>query len=49
MTSKFFEFLEQLMIDTFLMKLTQFEKKNESMGKIFIPLGIQINKVYFKN
>ena len=34
---KLFEFLEQFVIDTFSMKLTQFEK-TETKGKIFISL-----------
>ena len=38
MDSRLFEVLEQLMIETVLIKLTQFEKT----GKIFIPQGNSI-------
>ena len=34
-----FEFLEQFVISTFLITLTQFEKTGEK-GKVFIPLEI---------
>ena len=35
MTFKLFEFLEQLMKDTFLIKLTQFEKTGSVVRTIF--------------
>ena len=38
MVIKLFDFQEKFMIDTFLIKLTQFEK-TKSIGTIFIPLG----------
>ena len=42
-----FEFLEQFMIDTFLIKLTQFEE-TRSKVKIFISLEILIIKFILK-
>ena len=38
MTLKLLEIVEQLMMDTFMLKLTQIEK-TESIGKTFISLG----------
>ena len=48
MTSKLFEFQEQFMVDTFLLKLTQFEKTG-SMDKTFISLGNLIINLHFRN
>ena len=48
MASELFELLEQLMIDTFSIKLTQFEKIG-SIGKNFISVGTSIIKFYFRN
>ena len=42
MALRLIEFWQQFMIDTFLIKLTQFEK-TDSIGKIFISLKIIIN------
>ena len=39
MALKLFEYQEQFLIDTFLIKLTKLEKTG-SFGKIFISLGI---------
>ena len=41
-------FVKQFMMDTFLLKLTQFEKTG-SIGKTFISLGNLIIKFYFQN
>ena len=38
MALELFEFLEQIMIDTILIKITQFEKTG-SIGKISVSLG----------
>ena len=43
-----FEFTEQFMMDTFLLKLTQFDK-NGSIGKTFILLGNLIINFHFGN
>ena len=48
MASNLSEFLEQLIISTFLIKLTQFEQTG-SLGKVFIPLGKLITKFHFQN
>ena len=48
MPLKLFEFLEQFITGTFLMKLIQFEK-NGSRRKIFILLGDLNFKFHFKN
>ena len=48
MASELFEFLEQIMIDTFSIKLTQFEKTG-SIGKNFISVGTSIIKFHFRN
>ena len=45
---KLFEIAEQFMADTFLLKLTQFEK-TASIGKTFISLGNLIIKFQFRN
>ena len=45
---KLFELIEQFMMDTFLLKLTQFEKTG-SKGKTFISLGNLINNFHFTN
>ena len=47
MALKLVEFLEQLMMDTFLLKLTQFEKTG-SISKTFISLGYLINNSIFE-
>ena len=44
MAFKLFEFVEQFMTDTFLCKLTQFEKTG-SIGKTFDSLGNQFSKL----
>ena len=48
MAVQLFEFLEQFMIEIFLIKLTQF-KKTESLRKIFISPGNFIIKFHFRN
>ena len=48
MALKLFEFVEQLMMDTFLLKLTQFEK-NGLIGKTFISLENLIINFHFPN
>ena len=48
MELKNFEFVEQFIMDTFLLKLTQFEK-NGSISKTFILLGNLIVSFYFQN
>ena len=46
MALKLFEFVEQFIMDTFLLKLTKFEKTG-SQGKIFISLGkLMINSIF---
>ena len=45
---KLFELLEQFMVDTFLIKLTQFEKTG-STSKSLIPLGNLKVKFSFRN
>ena len=47
MTVNLFEFLEQLVIDNFFMKLTQFEKTG-SERKDVISLGNLIIKFHFR-
>ena len=47
MTLEIFEFVEQLMMDTFKFKLTKFENLG-SIIKIFISLGIVIINVSFR-
>ena len=47
MALKFFEIVEQFMMDTFLLKLTQFEKIG-SIGKTFISLGYLISNFHFE-
>ena len=47
MAVKLFEAVEQLMMDTFLLKLTQFEKTG-SIGKTFISLGYMIINFHFQ-
>ena len=47
MTLKLFEFVEQLMMDTFK-KITQFEKTG-SIRKTFISLGNLIINIHFRN
>ena len=47
MPLKLFEFLEQFIIDTLLIKITQFEKIG-SIGKIFISRGNSIIKFHFR-
>ena len=44
----FFEFLEHFMIDTFLIKISQFEKTGP-VRKIFFPLENSIIKFQFLN
>ena len=44
----FFEFVEQFMMDIFMLKLTQFEKTG-SIGKTFISLGNLIINVHIRN
>ena len=41
-------FVKQFMMDTFMLKLTQFEKTG-SIGKTFISLGNLIIKFHFQN
>ena len=48
MAVNFCEFLEQFMISTFLIKLTQNEKTG-SLGKVFVPLGKLIIKFHSHN
>ena len=48
MALKLFEFEEQFMMDTFLLKLTQFEKTG-SIGKIFISLENLIINFHFRS
>ena len=48
MPFKLFEFLEQFMAGTFLIKLIQFEK-TESISKIFNTLGNHEIKFRFRN
>ena len=48
MVLKLFEVIEQFMMDTFLLKLTQFEKIG-SIRKTFISLGNLINNSHFRN
>ena len=45
---KLFKFVEQIMMDTFLLKLTQVEKTG-SIGKTFISLGYLIISFHFRN
>ena len=45
MALRLHEFQEQIIMDLFLIKSTQFEK-NESINKIFIQLRNPINKSY---
>ena len=48
MALKLFEVAEQFMMDTFMLKLTQFEKTG-SIGKTFISLGNLIINFHFRN
>ena len=48
MALKVFEFVEQFMMDTFLLKITQFEKTG-SIVKTFISLGNLIINFHFRN
>ena len=48
MALKLFEFVVQLMMDTFLLNLTKFEKTG-SMGKTIISLGNLIINFHFRN
>ena len=48
MALKLFEFVEQFMLDAFLLKLTQFGK-TEAIGKTFISLGYLIINFHFRN
>ena len=48
MAVKLFEFVEQFMMVTFLLKLTQFEK-TRSICRTFISLGILIINFHFRN
>ena len=48
MVLKLFKFLEPFLIDTFLLKVTQFEKTG-SISKLFISLGDLIIKFHFSN
>ena len=48
MALKLFEFVEQFIMDTFLLKLTQFEKTG-SIGKTFISLVKLIINFHFQN
>ena len=48
MPVKLFEFLEQFMIETFLMKLAQFAKTG-SIGEFFIPLRNLKIQFHFRN
>ena len=48
MASKLFEIVEQFMMDTFLLKLPQFEKTG-SIRKIFISLGNLLINFHFQN
>ena len=45
---KLFEFVEQFMMDTFFIKLTQFEKTG-SIRTTFISLGNLIIKLHIRN
>ena len=48
MALKIFEFVEQLMMDTFMLKLTQFEKSG-SLDKTFNSMGNLIINFPFRN
>ena len=48
MSFKLFEFVEQFILDTFMLKLTQFEKIG-SIGKTFIWLENLIINFCFRN
>ena len=48
MALKLFEFVEQSMMDTLMLKLTQFEKTGPT-GITFISLGSQIINFHFQN
>ena len=48
MTLELFQFVEQFKMDTFLLKLTQFEKSG-SIGKTFISLRNLIINFHFQN
>ena len=48
MALKLFEFVEQFIMNTFLIKLTQFEKTG-SIGKTSISLGNLITNFHFRN
>ena len=48
MALKLLEFVEQVMMDTFLLKLTQIEKTG-SKGKTSISLGKLIVNIHFQN
>ena len=47
MVLKLFKFLEQFLIDTFLLKVTQYEKTG-SISKLFISLGDLIIKFHLR-
>ena len=48
MSLKLFEFVEHFMMDTFMLKLTQFEKTG-SIGETFVSLGNLIINFQFRN
>ena len=48
MALKLFELVEQFMMDTFLLKITQFENTG-SIGKTYISLGNLIINFHFPN
>ena len=48
MTLKLFDFVEQFSMDTFLLKLPQFEKTG-SIAETFISLGNLIINFHFRN
>ena len=48
MALKFFQFVDQIMMDTFLLKLTQLEKF-ESISKTFGSLGNLVTNFHFRN
>ena len=47
MALKLFEFVEQLILDTFLFKLTEFEETG-SIGDTFTSLGNPISNIHFR-
>ena len=48
MAMKLFEFVGKFIVDTFLLKLTQFEKTG-LIGKTFISLGNLVINFHFQN